>query len=719
MSYPGAEARRIALGQALKLFDSEPEPAFDRLTRIAAAALSAPIALITVVGADRQWLLSRHGYDPRFTSLADAFCIHALDDGRPFEVPDALLDSRFDANGLVHGPDAVRFYAGHPYQFDGVVLGSVCVLDQRPRHLTPAEQAVLADLAGSVNGLLRQRHDQQELLQQRERAEALVQALGESDALRAFAERSAQRELRLSEERYRLLWQSTNDVVLIVNDGNQIEFANPAVERVFGHAPEALIGQDLCVLQPEKLRAAHRAGFQRYLASGVKTLDWRAVEILGLHRDGHEFPIEIAFSDLALDGRRVFAAFLRDISRRRHAEDALRETEARLRDAQKMQVIGLLAGGIAHDFNNILAAVIGNTALAMDDLGADHPAMLSLRQIRKASERGRDMVRQILSFARRRPQELSQVALQPLLDEVAGLLRVTLPAKVQLTLLTPPGTLHVWADATQIEQVLMNLCTNALHALGGDGGRIELGLEPLQLTAEAARALGGLAPGAYAHMWVSDSGCGIADAALQRVFEPFFTTKPAGEGTGLGLSVAHGIVTGHGGTINVDSQLGRGSRFHVYLPANAGAADRPEQVAQPAAEATRRGHGEHVVYIDDDEVMVVMVERLLQRQGYRVSTYEDPSQALAAILAAPEQAGSADSIGAVITDLNMPGTHGIELARVLRAARPQLPVILSSGNLPEQTQAEAQDAGVAAVLHKQNTLEELPALLQRVLAGST
>jgi PAS domain S-box-containing protein len=664
-------------------------------------------------------LLSRHGFDPRFTKLADAFCTHALEQRGLLEVTDALHDPRFVGNGLVHGSHAVRFYAGHTYQFDGVVLGTVCVLDRRPRQLSPGERAVLADLAGMLDDLLLQRHQQAVLQQERERGQVLVQALDQADALRDRAERSRQHQVRLSEERYRLLWQTTNDAVLIVDDLSRIEFANPAVERVFGHAPESLIGQDLALLQPEHMRPLHRLGFERYLSSGVKTLDWRATEAVGLHRDGHEIPIEIAFSDMVLDGHRVFAAFLRDISVRRRAEDALRISEARLRDAQKMEVIGLLAGGIAHDFNNILASVLGNTALAMDDLDPEHPAMLSLRQIRKAGERGRELVRQILSFARRRPQELRQVPLQPLLTDVAGLLRLSLPAKVQLSLALPPETLHVWADATQVEQVLMNLSTNALHALGrgdgGGGGRIELGLEPVQLSADGARALGGLAPGAYAHLWVSDTGCGMDEAVLPRVFEPFFTTKPPGEGTGLGLSVAHGIVTGHGGIITVASQLGSGSSFHVYLPANAGEADPQALPQQPAAEAARRGNGEHVVYIDDDEVMVVMVERLLQRLGYRVSTYEDPARALAEILASPERAAD---IGAVITDLNMPGTHGIELARTLLAARPQLPVILSSGNLPEQTQAEAQDAGIAAVLHKQNTLEELPALLQRVLAGN-
>jgi CheY-like chemotaxis protein len=267
----------------------------------------------------------------------------------------------------------------------------------------------------------------------------------------------------------------------------------------------------------------------------------------------------------------------------------------------------------------------------------------------------------------------------------------------------------VMADATQVEQVLMNLCTNAWHSLAGRPGRIAVTLAGVDLDAGAARQLGaGLTPGAYARMTVEDTGRGMDAETRARIFEPFFTTKPVGEGTGLGLAVAHGIIAAHGGVIRVQSAQGQGSTFEIYLPRSASTARSEPPVPLPVA---HRGRGENVLYIDDDDVMVVMVQRLLERLGYVVTCLHDPAQAIEMVRVAPH------AFDVVVSDLNMPELSGLDVARALQRIRADLPVIISSGNLPDQLQNEARQAGVRALVHKQYTLEELGAVIHWVLAG--
>ena len=398
-----------------------------------------------------------------------------------------------------------------------------------------------------------------------------------------------------------------------------------------------------------------------------------------------------------------------DLSERKQAEAQRLLLEAQLREGQKMEAIGTLAGGVAHDFNNVLASILGNVSLARHD--ATDPAALqfSLDQIEKASLRARHLVQQILAFSRHQPQQLLRHPLQPLLEEALSMLRATLPAVAQLRARLSPAPLHALADATQVQQVLMNLCTNAWHALGDQPGHIEVGLDEVTVATTDPRK-DGLSPGRWAHLWVRDDGCGIDAATLARVFDPFFTTKPVGQGTGLGLSVVHGIVTAHGGHIHAESLPGRGSCFHVYLPA-VDAPAAPDEVTPPApttADAAA-GSGHTVFYIDDDEVMMTMVQRLLQRAGHQVQTFQDPRAALAVLRARPLAADL------VVTDFNMPGFSGLDVARELAALRPGLPVIVSSGYVPEGMAERAQAAGVRALLHKERTVEELEALVRQVL----
>jgi PAS domain S-box-containing protein len=396
-----------------------------------------------------------------------------------------------------------------------------------------------------------------------------------------------------------------------------------------------------------------------------------------------------------------------DITERRRDEERSRQLESQLRETHKMQAIGTLAGGIAHDFNNILGAILGNLALAQQDAAPEHPVQPRLTQIHKAASRARNLVGRILAFSRQQPHELVPQPLLPLLDETLELLRSTLPASVALVRRLSDEPLWVNADATQLQRVVMNLCTNAAHALSREHGRLEVGLSM------AATAPPG-ATGPWVHLWVRDDGCGMDEATRARIFEPFFTTRERAEGTGLGLSVVHGIVAEHGGLITVESAPGLGSCFRIALP-------RVDPLTDPDAAslagtaggpAPADGAGRHVLYVDDDMVMTVMVQGLLQRAGYRVTTCADAPAAVGLLRAAPR------SFDAVVTDYNMPEGSGLDIAAVARALRPGLPVVISSGYLSDELRLAARQAGVRALLAKENTVEELGALLREVLAAT-
>jgi len=406
----------------------------------------------------------------------------------------------------------------------------------------------------------------------------------------------------------------------------------------------------------------------------------------------------------------VCRAVLVDVTERLRAEASMRLLEVQLRESQKMEAIGTLAGGIAHDFNNILGGILGNLDLARQDVGAGHPALQPLDQIHKASLRARILVQQILTFSHRQSEPAGRQAVRAPVAEALALLRTTVPAGVRLQVDLSDAPLFVWMDATQLQQVVMNLCTNAWHALKDGVGCISVVLGDTVIGDDVTPRAGQLPPGRYAHLRVSDDGTGMDAAVQAHVFEPFFTTKPVGQGTGLGLAVVHGIVAAHGGAITVDSTQGRGSAFDVYLPL-LDAPEDTETVDPVAPQASVAGQGQHVLYVDDDEVMRVMVQHLLQRLGYRVSGFADPQAALTAI---GEQPGAVDL---VVTDHNMPGMSGLQLAAALAALRAELPIILSSGYVTDDMRAQAKRLGVRDVLHKENTLDELGKLVARVLTG--
>ena len=432
-------------------------------------------------------------------------------------------------------------------------------------------------------------------------------------------------------------------------------------------------------------------------------------------RSGEIRTLLYSIEKIDLDGKKCLIAQVVDITERKQAEAARAALEAQLHESQKMETMGVLAGGIAHDFNNILAAIRGNTMLAKKDLQArPDDALVSLEEIDKAAKRANDLVQQILIFSRKGVQTFAGQPVRPLVEEAMRLLRSTLPAGVELAAQLADAPLYASVDATQIEHVLINLCTNAYHAMKGDAGRIEVGLTEVLLDQTAAQLSPDLHPGQYVRIRVSDNGEGMDAATQTRIFEPFFTTKGVGLGSGLGLSVVHGIVKAHQGAITVESTPGKGTTFLVYLPAAAAPAEAERGGHRgDAAVAAVDGQGKRVLYVDDDESLVFLVSRMLETAGYQVSGFDRGEAALEAVRADPQ------AFDLIVTDFNMPGLSGLQVAEELQRIRPELPVVITSGYITDELTASARAVGVSQVVYKPNTVDELCRTIQQLLPVET
>lgn len=390
----------------------------------------------------------------------------------------------------------------------------------------------------------------------------------------------------------------------------------------------------------------------------------------------------------------------------RHLLDLQQQAEAQLRQAQKMEAIGTLAGGIAHDFNNILAGIIGFAEMALDDLPEENPVRRHIELVLKGGFRGRDLVKQILSFSRLTGHERKSVSVGQVIEETFKLLRPALPSTIEIQTRLHRIQDTIFADPVQIHQVFMNLCTNAAHAMRDAGGKLDVTLADAELPDKLVTERPDLKPGAYIRLSVRDTGCGMTPEVLEKIFDPFFTTKAPGEGTGMGLSVVHGIVQSHGGHIIVQSEPGAGSTFHVYLPKVS-----PGATANRAAQEPVRGGNERILFVDDEEMIVELNCQRLRSLGYKVVGTRSGAEALNTFAAEPS------AFDLVITDYTMPHMTGAALARRLREIRPDIPIILSSG-LNERVDSEAiTQMGVSAFIGKAIERRDLAEVVRRVLDG--
>jgi PAS domain S-box-containing protein len=541
------------------------------------------------------------------------------------------------------------------------------------------------------------------------------------DRILAFTREISQRKeaesaLRASEQQYRTIVGSALDCIIGMDAQGLITTFNPAAEQCFGYTAEQVLGQPLAeLLIPPRHRHAHRLGFQRFLESGQGAFLGRRVEVCAQRADGQEFPAELALSVVqGAEGPQIIG-FLRDITERQQAEARRAELEQQLRQAQRMEAIGHLTGGIAHDFNNLLTSMLGYTVMAEElaEKQGDERLGRYLTRVQHSAEKARDLIQQMLTFSRGSRGQPQPVALGKLIGEFRQLLQSTLPTSVEIEMSLAADLPPALVDPVQLEQVLMNLCINARDAMGSVG-RLHIALQRVVQPRTTCASCQQTFSGDYLMLSVQDSGPGISGQVQLHMFEPFFTTKAPGQGSGMGLSMVHGIVHEYGGHILLDSCAGQGASFRVLIPplvqsvtqASAG----HSSLALDGQRARLRGR----VAVVDDEAMVAefMAERLSQ-WGLEVSLWGDAEQASVQLLNDPY------AWDLVILDQCMPRLTGLQLARRLLAARGDWPIALYTGFSEQLDEAAVLAQGIRALMRKPLDQAQLHAWLRTVLPSDS
>ncbi len=520
------------------------------------------------------------------------------------------------------------------------------------------------------------------LKEQVQRRIAIQQALGESKVL------------------FDTFMQHLPALAFIKDDQGRYVYVNEAWRDFYGRQIRHLIGKTDDELWPPDVAAVLKENDSYVLAHGQALHVEEQVEVAG----GRQHYMVAKFP-LARNGRRKWVAGIAfDITDKIQAQKDKAKLEAQLVQAQKMEAIGTLAGGIAHDFNNILAAIMGYLEIARMDLEPGHPVQKRLEKVLEAANRAKDLVKRILTFSRKTNQDRRPIDLVSVARDALQLLRASLPATIAIEEKIKVSEAIVVADITQMHQVIMNLFTNAGHAMEDDGGHLTLLLDQVVIKGSDPKDRIDLPPGKYILLKVSDTGPGIPEAIQDRIFEPYFTTKGQGKGTGMGLAVVHGIVKAHSGAIEVESSPGKGTTFAVYLPA------AEEMLCPlPAREERLAGGSETILFVDDEQALAELGSQMLSRLGYKVEIRTGAQDALAAFAHHPEK------YDMVITDLTMPHMTGDVLVRKLLGMRPDLPVILCTGYSDRMSQAKAHQLGVAAYLLKPLSVKELATTVRQVL----
>lgn len=541
--------------------------------------------------------------------------------------------------------------------------------------------------------------------------------------------------LKASEEKYRALLDHAVDAILIADFSGKFLEANQKAEELLGYKRDELLDMQFTEIHPpEELEKVINAF--RDMAEG-KCYSCNDTKVI--RKDGITIPVDITGSAVEYAGTRIMQGIFRDITERKRAEESLRKAheelevrvqertselskayrylkremeqrkraEAQLRQTHKMKAIGTLAGGIAHDFNNILAGIMGFTEMIQEGADPKSREYHWLGLVLKGVYRGRDLVRQILAFSRQAEHDQKPVALGNVVDEVLKMLRPLIPTTTEIKFENFADDDTILADPAQLHQVLMNLCTNGVHAMGKRGGTLEIIVERGQLTKEHPMSVPDMKPGNYVTLKVSDTGCGMKPEIIERIFDPFFTTKRHGEGSGLGLSVVHGIVQNHGGFLTVQSQPGKGSIFCIHLPHT----EKPE--FQSDEESMPAGGNECILFVDDEDLLVQLNQERLTRLGYEVVGATTSPEAFRIFRKDPGK------FHIIITDYTMPQMTGIGLAKKILKIRRDIPIILCTGYNDFVSPEKAKKAGIAEFLLKPQSRTELANAIRRTLDART
>ena len=554
------------------------------------------------------------------------------------------------------------------------------------------------------------------------------------------ARKQAEEARRQSEEFLRTTFEYASVGMAIgVPDGTFVR-TNAAFDNMLGYEPGELTGVHRSAITPPDDVAHNEERYRRFLASGMPSF---AFEKRYVRKDGRVIWVNMNVSFMRdADGEAKFSIIMaQDITERKRAEEALQkahdelelrveertaelqqaydqlkketrereQVEAQLRQAQKMEAIGTLAGGIAHDFNNILAGIIGFSELAADEIPDDSKAQRHLKKVLKAGLRAKELVKQILAFSRKSEGERKPISLTPLVRETHALLRASLPTTTQMPLAINTSDDYVLADPIQIQQVLMNLATNAAHAMREGGGQLTIGVSSVTFPPGSLVPDPDMEPGTYVKLTVEDTGTGMTEEVRQRIFEPFFTTKEREKGTGMGLAVVYGVVKSHRGTVTVQSEVGRGSTFAVFLPR----AQKPKAKKDETTTSTLQTGTERILFVDDEEMLAEMARDMLKSLGYHVTVAKHPTEAWNLFLEDPSQ------FDLVITDQTMPGTTGVTLAQKMLRVRKEMPIILCTGYSEMVSADQAKEVGISEFVMKPVVKKELAETIRKVLDVKT
>ena len=652
---------------------------------------------------------------------------------RPLQVADVFTDERFIALDWwrAHG---LRSFLAVPMVFEDVLLGVLALSSSQPLNFGPDEQYLLKSFAAqaaiALNNARLFKASQTQTTMLAQAHAALQREIAKRQQVRAELQTHALQQAVIAALGQRAL-RDTNVTVLIdevvrrVAETLAVDYCAVLDLLPDGRAlriraavgfPQELIGQATLSMQTDS-----HAGYTLRAAAPVVVEDLRTetrfkpqmmqhygvVSCMSAIIQGMDRPFGILGAYTTTQRRFTSddVHFLEAVANVLAGAIARQRLDEQVRQGQKIQAIGTLAGGIAHDFNNMLTAILGYTELASDDVPRDSITWRNLQRVLTAGTRARELVQQILAFSRQSTTQFQPVEISLLVREMLSLLRASLPSTIEIRqhLETNVGT--VLAAPTQIHQVLLNLCTNAEHAMRATGGVLEVRLEAVEVDTAFAAAHPELQPGPHARLTVCDTGHGMPPEVLERIYEPFFTTKGVGEGTGMGLSVAHGIVASHGGAMTVVSVPGKSTTFAIYLPCSAGPAVHPASVAEPIP----LGH-EHILFVDDEAMLVNLGQELLTRLGYTVTGHTSSVEALNAFRAAPHQ------FDLVITDQTMPTMTGEALVRALRDIRPDLPIVLCTGFSYAMSKDKAAALGIDAFLLKPLVAQDLARTIRQILA---
>ena len=561
-----------------------------------------------------------------------------------------------------------------PLKIDGHTIGALVIFSGEPCAFDDDEVKLLVELADDLS-----------------------YGIG---SLRANAERR-----KIEKERKLLasVIEQANEGILLFDSMGMIRYANPAAETITGCQPQSMIGHNIHELEYQGSNKIYCDAFMRAISRGENN----AGHFTYTRKDGILIEIEMIIWSVADDYGSVsnYVALIRDVSYEV-------QLERQLRQSQRMEAIGTLAGGIAHDFNNSLASIITCSEMALDEVSPGEPLHELLDVINKSALRGKNLVKQILTFSRRGEQERQEVHVESIVKECLKLLRASLPGSIELRLNIGDNLGLVFADPTQVHQIVMNLCTNAVHAMRNQPhGLLEIWLENADDDVFAGSRLSDVQPGRFIRITVRDNGHGMDEKTMERIFDPFFTTKGVSEGTGLGLSVIHGIVKSHNGAIIAASEPGKGATFKVYLPR----ITAKESTDDDKPVSINSG-SESILVVDDEEALLYSAEKQLRQFGYQVVARSNPLQALDDFRANPER------FDLLITDQTMPDMKGTELAYEITRIRPGFPVILCTGHDPFLSGATREDGQLADCITelalKPLERSELAAIVRRVIDES-